>query len=67
MKKSLLIFLTLIITMVSCAQKKQKKQKIEKEGHKIEFNIAGLPNAKMLVAYHYSGKHYISDTIYLNT
>ena len=67
MKKSFIIILTLLVTMVSCAQKKHntKKNKV-KEGHKIEFNIAGMENEKMLVAYHYSGKHFISDTIILN-
>ena len=66
MKKSILILLSVMITMISCGQKSIKKKVKQKPGHTIEFDIAGMPNAKLLVAYHYSGKHYISDTIMLN-
>lgn len=61
-KKLLLITLTLFITLGSCAQKKT----IAKTGHKIVFELAGLENQEILIAYHNSGKHYISDTIKIN-
>lgn len=80
-KRILLIAASLMITLVSCGQKEKKNKTeleikvdpivltnkaIKKPGHKIEFSIDGMVNEKMLIAYHYSGKHYISDTVYLN-
>lgn len=61
-KKFLLMTLSLMIALSSCSQKKA----IAKPGHKIVFDIAGLENQEILLAYHHSGKHYISDTVQLN-
>lgn len=64
MKKIFLILFTALISIVSCAQKKTKTQ--QKDGHKIVFDIKGMQNDSMLLAYHYSGKHFISDTLFFN-
>jgi len=61
-KNLLLMTLSLMIVFSSCAQKKA----VTKTGHKIVFEIAGLENQEILLAYHNSGKHYISDTLQLN-
>lgn len=61
-KKIVLIALSLMVALSSCSQKKA----IAKPGHKIVFEIAGLENQEILLAYHHSGKHYISDTVLLN-
>lgn len=66
MKKSILILLSVMITMVSCGQKNTQKKVKQKPGHTIEFDISDMPNEQLLIAYHYSGKHYISDTVMLN-
>lgn len=66
MKKSILILLSVMITMVSCGQKSAKKKVTQKPGHTIEFDIPDMPNEELFIAYHYSGKHYISDTILLD-
>lgn len=66
MKKSILILLSVMITLVSCGQKSIKKKVKQKPGHSIAFDISDMPNEKVLIAYHYSGKHYISDTVMLD-
>lgn len=54
MKYLSLITFFFIFTLSACAQKK---------GHEIIFHISDLPNENIMIAYHYSGKQYISDTI----
>lgn len=66
MKKSILILLSVMITMVSCGQKNAAKKVKQKPGHNITFDIADMPNEEMFIAYHYGGKHYISDTLMLD-
>lgn len=61
-KKFLLITASLMVAFSSCSQQK----KIAAPGHKISFEITGLQNEEVLLAYHHSGKHYISDTVLLN-
>lgn len=63
-KNILLLTLTLLISFSSFAQKKVAAKTTP--GHKIVFEIAGLENQQILLAYHNSGKHYISDTVQLN-
>lgn len=38
----------------------------QNKGHKITFEISDITNETMLIAYHYGGKHYISDTLLIN-
>ncbi|MGB1018560.1 MAG: redoxin family protein [Chitinophagales bacterium] len=65
-KRAFLMVLSLMITLSSCSQKPAKKKPVAKPGHKIVFKIKGLESQELLLAYHHSGKHYISDTIKMN-
>lgn len=38
----------------------------QKNGHEIQFTVSDLPNGKIVVAHHYAGKHYITDTVRTN-
>lgn len=57
MKNSITLVLLFLFTLNACAQKK---------GHEIIINVADMPNETILLAYHYSGKQYISDTLTSN-
>jgi peroxiredoxin len=58
MKNISLVFASLFLILTACAQ--------PKPGHSIKFNISDMPNDKIIIAYHMSGKHFISDTINTN-
>lgn len=61
-KKISILFFALALVFNACAQKKGK----QKKGHHIQFEVEGLSNEKALLAYYFNGKHYISDTIFLD-
>jgi thiol-disulfide isomerase/thioredoxin len=60
MKTFSLYIFAFLFAFNACAQ-------LEKPGHEIKFLISDMPNEKIVLAYHMSGKHFISDTIVTNS